>query len=49
MARKGMNYEMEPKKQKMATKGGAVTFPQSTSIAKKRKANNRKANAAVGG
>jgi len=49
MAKKGCDYEMEPKKTKMATKGGAVMSSQSTSIAKKRKANNAKANAAVGG
>lgn len=46
--KKGTDYEMGPKKAKMATKGGAVTFPQNTPIAKKRKANNAKTTKSCG-
>ncbi len=45
IVKKGTDYEMASKK----SKGSACTFPQNTPIAQKRKANNRKANAAVGG
>lgn len=46
MAKKGTNYEMEPKKTKMATKG--VMSPQNTPIAAKRRANNSKTTKACG-